>query len=414
MNRFTRDGSSPRRVRRCIALLAVTAMATLAACGGAGGSGSGSGDEPIKIALIPPSGGVFAIYGRDTIKAWEFAADEVNAAGGVDGRKVEITAVETDGTPAATVRAARRAVTQDGARFIGGIITSPEVAALQPQLPSMNALLLNSSAVDDPLTGEQCNANAFRFVQNTRMAIGGVASSLKDLPAKKWAIMAVDYSAGRTSAKAFTKAVEASGGEVVMTQFAPQPTADFGSFITKLQGSGADGLYVHENGVDAQAFVNQGTQFNLFDSFKSIVSFKVINEPLFETFGQKVDGFNADLGYAHQLDNPENAAFVKAWKDEFGSDPYHVEADNYLTAQALFKAVEDAGSVEPKDVAATMEKLSMDSIVGPIEMRGADHQLQRSSYFAGVKFADGQLGWDDITEIPASQTTPTADPACKL
>ena len=395
-----------------LALLSAVALLALAACGG--GEASGGEDEPVKIALIPPSGGASAVYGRDTIKAWKFAAKEANDAGGIDGRKVEISVIETDGTPAATVRAARRAVTQDGASFISGIITSPEVAALQPQLPSMNALLLNASALDDALTGEQCNANAFRFLQGTEMAIGGVAESLQDLPAKKWAIMAVDYSAGQASAKAFTEAVEAVGGEVVMTQFAPQSTADFGSFITKLQGSGADGLYIHEFGADAQAFVNQGAQFKLFDSFSSIVGFHMINEPLFETFGAKVDGFNADIGYVHQLDHPENAAFVKAWNAEYDSDPYFVEADNYVAAQALFESIKKAGSTEPKDVAAAMEKLSMTSIVGPVEMRPADHQLLRPSYFANVAFADGQLAWNDVAEIPASKTTPTANPACKL
>jgi len=412
MTRPTDIRASRRRGTRVLALLSVAAILTLAACGG--GEASGSGDGPVKIALIPPSSGGSAVYGRDTIKAWELAAEEANDAGGVDGRTVEVSVIETDGTPAATVRAARRAVTQDGASFISGIITSPEVAALQPQLPSMNALLLNASALDDALTGEQCNANAFRFLQGTQMAIGGVAESLKELPAKKWAIMAVDYSAGQVSAKAFTKAVEASGGEVVLTQFAPQNTADFGSFITKLQGSGADGLYVHEFGADAQAFVNQGAQFKLFDSLKSVVGFHMINEPLFETFGDKVDGFNAEIGYVHQLDNPENAAFVKAWNAKYDRDPYFVEADNYVAAQALFESIKKAGSTEPKDVAAAMEKLSMTSIVGPVEMRAADHQLLRPSYFAKIAFTDGELAWTDVAEIPASKTTPTADPACKL
>ena len=108
-------------------------------------SAASGNTDPIKVALIPPSSGALAVFGADAVKAWQFAADEVNAKGGVDGHKVELIKSSTDAQPANTVRAARKAVTQDGAKFIGAVMTSPEHGALQQQLASMNALSFNGA-----------------------------------------------------------------------------------------------------------------------------------------------------------------------------------------------------------------------------------------------------------------------------
>src|SRR3954451_23212713 len=103
-------------------------MGGIAACGsddggssGGGGASSSSGSankDPLKVAIIPPSSGALAVFGTDAAKAWQFAADEANAKGGVDGDKVVQIRPAPDGRPATRVRAARKAVTQDGAHFI--------------------------------------------------------------------------------------------------------------------------------------------------------------------------------------------------------------------------------------------------------------------------------------------------------
>ena len=143
------------------ALSALLLMGGVAACGSDDSSGGGSSNsaadggnkDPLKVALIPPGSGALAVFGADAVKAWEYAANEVNAKGGVDGHKVELIKSSTDAQPANTVRAARKAVTQDGAKFIGAVMTSPEHGALQQQLAGMNALSINSLGKDDALTG---------------------------------------------------------------------------------------------------------------------------------------------------------------------------------------------------------------------------------------------------------------------
>jgi ABC-type branched-subunit amino acid transport system substrate-binding protein len=403
------------------ALVPLMAVGAITGCGGSdsdsgssASSGGSSSGEPLKIALIPPSGGALAVFGKDSTTAWKFAADEANANGGVDGHKVEIVTAQTDGTPAATVRAARKA-TQGGARFISGVVTSPENGALQQQLPSMNALSFNTFGKDDALTGEQCNANAYRTVQNTQMDVNAVAKSLEKLPATKWAIQAVDYATGRTAAKIFTAAAKKAGKQVVLTQFAPLNTTEFGSYITKIKNSGADAVFAVEFGADGVAFVNQGAQFKLFQGLKSVLGFNMVSEPLFDALGDKIVGFYNNIGYVNGLDNAKNKEFVAAWKAKNGGKaPYYVQADAYLGAQTLFEAVKKAKSVDPTKVKAALDTLSFDSIVGQVSMRAGDHQIQRPSYVGQVAKTGGELGWKIISTVPATETQPQADPSCEL
>jgi ABC-type branched-subunit amino acid transport system substrate-binding protein len=413
-------------------LLAVASVIALAACGssssssggGAGGSasnaassGGSSNGAPLVIGLVPPTAGALAVFGQNEVQAWQFAAAQANAQGGVAGHKVEIVTGSTDVTPPATIRAARALVLQKNAHFLGGIISSPETAALNPQLPGMNALAFNATAKDNFLTGAQCSANTFNVVQSAQMDVTAIGQALGKLPAKKWAVIAEDYSTGHDSATGFASAVQKAGGTVVKTLYAPLNTTDFGSYISQLKSSGADGLFAVEYGADGVAFVNQASQFGLLKAIPTFVGFNTVSEPLFPVLGQKIVGFYNNLGYVHQQTTENNAQFAAAWKAKYGSDPYYVEADNYIAAQTLFAGVKKANSVDPEKVKAALGGLTFDTIAGSVTTRAADHQLLRPSYVGQVlktPGGKGGLGWKIISSSPPSVTTPSPNSACHI
>lgn len=391
---------------------------TLAACGSASNNNSDSGsagdDSPIKVALIPPSSGALAQFGTDAANAWKLAAKQVNANGGIDGHKVEIIEKETDADPATTIRVAKEAVSQDGAQFFGAIMTSPEHAALNAQLAGLGALDFNGLGKDDALIGEQCVPNAFHVVQSTGMDINALASSIGEMDGDKWAIMAVDYATGHTAADKFTAAAEAAGKEVVSTQFAPLNTTDFGSYITKIKDSGADAVFAVEYGADGVAFVKQATQFNLPAQVKTVLGFNMVSEPLFPVLGDGIAGFYNNVGYDPSEDNELNKKFIEDYTAEYGTAPYYVPADNYLSAETLFAGIDKAGSTDPAKVAEALNDLTFDSIVGSVTMRGADHQLLRPSYLGQVEGSGTDLAFNIITAAQPDETTPEPDPACKM
>lgn len=395
------------------ALVAVLGLAMAAACGTPAATESADGQD-IVVAIIPPASGALAQYGSDAAQAWQYAVDEANAAGGVDGHRVELVKLDTDGTPANTLRAAREAVTKRGATFIGGVMTSTEHGALNAQLEGLGALSFNSLGKDDALTGKDCKANAFRVVQNNAMDVTAVAKTLAELPGEKWAIQAVDYSTGHTAAKIFTEAATAAGKQVVLEQYAPLNTTDFGSYITQLQNSDADALFAVEYGADGVAFVNQAAQFELTKKFRTVLGFNMVSEPLFDALGDKVAGFYNNVGYDVNADNAKNRAFVAGFEKKYGSKPYYVQADSYLAAQTLFEGIRKAGSTDVAKVRDALADLSFDSIAGEVTMRGADHQLLRPSYLGKVVGKAGKLAFEVVATADAEETSPAPDSACRM
>jgi ABC-type branched-subunit amino acid transport system substrate-binding protein len=417
------------RAKVSAALIALLVSGGLAACGSSdnsssdassGGSSTTSAAKsdgtPLKIGLIPPTSGALAVFGADEVKGWQVAVDQANAQGGVDGHKVELVKSSSDGQPATTIRAARKLATAQGAKYIGGIMTSPEQAALSKQLVALGALNFNSTGKDDGLIGADCSPNAFRSVTGSAMDVNAIAASLEKLPAQTWAIQAVDYSTGHSAAAAFTAAAKKAGKTVVLTQYAPLNTSDFGSYISKLKSAKADGLFAVEYGADGVAFVNQGAQFKLFDQYKTVLGFNMVSEPLFKTLGKKITGFYNNVGYDVDADNPFNQAFVADYKKANGVDPYYVPADTYMAAQILFAAVKKAGSVDPDKVKAAMAGLSLPDLSGQNVTVGPDGQAMRPSYVGQVVAkagGPGGLGFKIVTTTPASVTHPSVDPACK-
>ncbi|MFD4972867.1 ABC transporter substrate-binding protein [Streptomyces sp. NPDC058424] len=396
-------------------LVALSIGGTATACGTpAGGTASSSGDTAIKVAIIPPTSGALAQFGSDAAKGWQYAVDEANRNGGVDGHRIELIKMDTDAAPATTLRAAREAVLQKGAHFIGGVMTSTEHGALNQQLAGLNALSFNSLGKDDALTGKDCVANAFRTVQTNSMDVNALAGRLKTLPGEKWAIQAVDYSTGHTAAEVFKKAAAAAGKQVVLEQFAPLNTSEFGSYITKLQGSGADALFAVEYGSDGVAFVNQAAQFKLPAKFKTVLGFNMVSEPLFKAMGDKIVGFYNNVGYDVNADNPLNRSFVQGFREKYGETPYYVEADAYLAAETLFAGIKKAGSGDPVKVRQALGDLTFDSIAGQVTMRGADHQLLRPSYLGQVEKSGSGLAFKVVAAAQGAETSPHADPACTL
>lgn len=386
---------------------------SLAACGGDSGAAAGE-DGPIRVAIVPPASGALAEFGTGAKDGWRYAVEEVNANGGIDGRQVELVIKDTDGTAANTLQSVREAVTQDGINFIGGIMTSTEHGAVNQQLEGLNALSFNSNGKDDALTAADCKPNAFRTLASNAMDIRALGDALTELPGEKWAIQAVDYSTGHDAAKIFREAAKAAGKEVVLEQFAPLNTTEFGTYITKLKDSGADALFSVEYGADGVAFINQADQFKLMDQFKTVLGFNMVSEPLFETLGNRVLGFYNNVGYDVKSDNPLNQEFVKGFEEFLGSKPYYVQADAYIAAQTLFAGIDAANSTETEAVRDALNDHSFETIVGNVTMRGADHQLLRPSYLGKVVEGTDGLEFEIARSAEGSVTSPAPSDSCKM
>jgi len=367
--------------------------------------------DPVKVGLVSSKSGVFAQQGEEVIRAIKFAIDEANAKGGVDGRKVEVSEADDEGTPDAGRRVAEK-LARDGYNLLIGAIPSSISLAFGANLDRWDAAYFVVASKSDKITGDSCKPRMFRTNHSDAMDIAMIGEWAKGFKEKTYASMAADYVWGRDSSESFAKSVKAQGKDVKLALYAPMGTKDFSPFIAQLKDANVDAIWVAETGRDAIAFVKQAQEFGLIPKTKLIGHSLILNFMINAT-DKSLEGTPGTTGYTPDLDNPRNKSFVAAWKAKFNRLPTDNEGQAYNGAQVLFEGVKKSGSVKPADIAKALPGSTIDSIYGPVVMRAADNQLVLPNYVGRAKVVDGVLR-PVIEQTFAPALMPAASPLCKL
>lgn len=389
-----------QRALTALALVSVIPMAAMA-----------QGKEPVKVGLVSSKSGVFAQQGEEVMRAVQFAIDEANAKGGVDGRKVEVQTGDDEGTPDAGRRVAEK-LARDGYNLLIGAIPSSISLTIAQNLDRWDAAYFITSSKSDKLTGDTCKARSFRTNHSDAMDIAMINAWAKDLKEKKLGVLAADYVWGRDSGESFKKAAEASGKTVPLSLYVPMGTKDFSPYIAQLKDSGVEAIWVAETGRDAIAFVKQAEEFGLIPKTK-LIGHALIQNFMINATGKALEGTPGTTAYTPDLDNARNKSFVAAWKTKFNRLPTDNEGQAYNGAQIMFDAVKLAKSVKPADVSKALRGAQLDTIYGSVTMRAADNQLMLPNYVGRAKVVDGVLRPVIEHTFPPS-IIPAPSPLCKM
>lgn len=367
--------------------------------------------DPVRIGLVSSRSGVFAQQGEEVIRAVQFAVEEANAKGGVDGRKVEVQLADDEGTPDAGRKAAEK-LARDGYNLLIGAIPSSISLALGPNLERWDAAYFVVASKSDKITGDSCKPRMFRTNHSDAMDIAMIGEWAKGFKEKSYATLAADYVWGRDSAESFAKAVKAQGREVRLQLYPAMGTKDFSPFIAQLKEANVEAVWVAEIGRDAIAFVKQAQEFGLLPKVK-IVGHSLLQNFMIDATGKVLDGTPGNITYGPDLDNPRNKAFVAAWKAKFNRLPTDNEGLAYNGTQVIFDGVKLAKSARPGDVARALPGQTLETIYGPALLRAADNQLVIPNLVGRAKVVDGVLRPVIEQQFPAA-LMPPASPLCKL
>lgn len=390
-------------LQRSLAALALTAILPLAVLA--------QGKEPVKVGLVSSKSGVFAQQGEEVIRAVQFAIDEANAKGGVDGRKVEVQIADDEGTPDAGRRVAEK-LARDGHNLLIGAIPSSISLALAQNLDRWDAAYFIVASKSDKLTGDTCKPRSFRTNHSDAMDLAMIGEWVKGFKEKSFAVLAADYVWGRDSGESFKKAVEAQGKTVPLSLYVPLGTKDFSPYIAQLKASNVEAIWVAEVGRDAIAFVKQAQEFGLIPA-KRLIGHALIQNFMVSATDKALDGTVGTTGYTPEIDFPRNKAFVTAWKARFNRPPTDNEGQAYNGAQVMFEGVKKAGSVKPADISKALRGAQLDTIYGSVTMRAQDNQLVLPNYVGRVKTVDGVLR-PVIEQRFEPSLTPAPSPLCKM
>jgi len=373
-------------------------------------------EDTVKIGVLLIDSGPLAGLKDTQVKAVNLAIEQINAAGGAAGKKLEATFISYPGTPDTAVDGATRAVQKDGAMFITGMDTSAVTPALQAKLPSLKALMLEVMANADGLTGKNCSPNYFRVNANDSMIMGTFREFLKDQGIKKWDIIAVDYAAGRDSAEKFKQLVTSQGGTIGKTLFSPNGTPDFGAKISELGADPADGLFVTIFGSDAINLAKQQQQFGLFKKYKMVLGNSFVIPQTLPAQGETVLGVYQNIGFVAGFPGAQAEAFVKTYKEKYNGElPPYTSADQYAAIQLIAAGLRKANSTDINAVRAALSGLKTETVLGDVEIRAGDHQTARRMAISQIVMGpEGKPAYQIKKIEPGSDIIPPVDPACKM
>jgi branched-chain amino acid transport system substrate-binding protein len=337
---------------------------------------------PIKVGYQAVLSGTLAGYGEFHKMGALMAVEEINAAGGIAGQKVELDFRDSTLKPDDAIKNIRYFVDSWGADFLAGIDSSGQALAVAPLMEQLDRVLIVTHAATEKLNEEMVFKKGikqiFRICNATYQDGNAAAFIAKDLPAMKWATVSPKYEYGFTCWKMFQDTLGRLKPGVSFTaeSFAPFGTTDFRSHINTIMDAQPEGLYSTEWAGELITFVKQAREAGLFEKVKHVMFPVGAAMDVLEGLGKDMpDGVWISGRYYFlypdsKTNNEWVARFHKRWKHY----PAYVSETAYSTFYAIKAAVERAGSKETKAVIQAMEGMEMDSPAGRRTFRKEDHQ----------------------------------------
>ena len=379
-------------------------------------------NEPIKIGAIYIMSGSAATYGKFAEQGIKLAMDEINASGGVLGRKLTLQLEDGQGKPAVAIQAARKLVYQDKVDVLMGLDSSGVALGLVPVLPELGKPFIITHAATPGVTGKLCNAYTYRVSDNVHQHMQGAAIVAAKTGAKKWTTIGPDYAFGHETWEFFSKYLKEKSPDVqIMTETAfPRFGAeDFTPFINGIMANKPDGVFISLWGGDLVNFVRQANNRGFFkQGFQVFMGVGAATEVLTALGDQMPEGVWLGTRYwygAH--DNDLNKKFVSSYQKNYGAPPSYNAEGAYVAVYAFKAAIEKAGSVDGKAVAQALSGLSIPAPTGTLTFRKGDHQALIGPTWgrtSAMNTKDKIRSLTDMQTFDAQQVTPPVDPACKL
>jgi branched-chain amino acid transport system substrate-binding protein len=336
--------------------------------------------DPLKIGVMMPTSGVFAVLGQRQLNGMRFAIEE--AGGEVAGRPIEMLHEDTEGKPDVGLAKARKFVLSDRVDVMTGIINSAVALAVAPYLSSQRVPLVLSNASTDLLSGEKCDRYVYRVSFSSSQMSEPIGVWMAKHAPKNMYILASDYVAPREYVAAFKKAYLAGGGNIIGETYTPfGRTQDYGPYISQVRSANPGAVFAVYFGSEALLFVKQYDSFGMKASIPLYGPVGLTPPVLRKAQGAAAIGVVSSSNYIVELDHPENRKFRDAYKKKFNEDPEEFSVAGYDAMRFIFEAVKARGG-DTKDraaLAAAIEKVAYTGPRGPMKM-AQNHQATQNVY----------------------------------
>ncbi len=380
-------------------------------------------DKPIKIGITSDASGQYANSGASDRRGMHMAIAEYNAKGGVLGRKIESTHIDTETTPATGSRVAERMINREEAGFLIGAVSSGVANAISQVAQKNGVIYFNTNSSSPTESGKNCHRVKFVWDGNgTNFAKAAVKNSI-DRFGDQWTLLTNDYVWGHNTAAATRSLLEQYGGTVVDEILVPQGTRDFSSALLNIQQAGPDVVAAAIGGDDQKAMRQQVAQLGMGDSPAWINN----QQDWPDVYGLPLDNLFGVFGttWYYKLALPGVDDFVKRYQAMYPDTkmrvPGNVFYNGYMAMSNMLAAIERAGTTNNIAVIKELEGHKMsakdrmqhdDAWIDP-----ATHQVQQTIYLATAN--TGSEDKDDMFKIlnnvsPQDVSDTNAGGSCQL
>ena len=359
--------------------------------------GSPASAQNILIGLSTPATGPAAVASEWERWGVDLAVEEINAEGGVLGRKLEVLTLDNKCNPSEAVNVANKLVEAKVVAIVGSHCSSAHLAVMpiikEAKVPMITGIASNPQITD--LSGVGGNDWAFRINPSDKAmmdALGAYLGTKKVF--KTVAIVGEDTDFCRGGADAFKQAASKAGLTIVSEDFHPQNTPDYTSILTRLQQRRPDAIAIFQLGGDSINFLRNAMQLGISIPYTGRVELGGRNQQIIEAGG--MEGSIGAWTYSADINTPENKAFVAKIKARHGSTPYLQTWGSYDSVRIIAQAIRDAGTTDTTAVRDAIKKMKFTLVFG--KQTTFDNHNQAGKYVLIQSVKDKKVSIAEIVE----------------
>lgn len=342
-------------------------------------------------------------------KGMELAVEQINAAGGVNGKTLELIIRDDNSNPGDAVRAAEELLTRDKVDVLTGTFLSHIGLAITDFAKHKKRFFLASEPLTDKIVWSDGNHYTFRLRNSTYMQVAMLIPAAVKMNKKRWAIVYPNYEYGQSAVATFKKLLKEAQPDVefVAEQAAPLGKIDAGNVVQALADAKPEAMFNVLFATDLSKFVRAGTQRNFFKALP-VVSMLTGEPEYLDALGSETPVGWVVTGYPwYAIDTPEHATFLKAYQARFNDYPRLGTIVGYNTILSLAAGIKKAGSTETEAMVQAFKGLEVDTPFGRIVYRGIDHQSTMGAYVGKLAIKDGKGIMTDFEYVDGASVQPS-------
>ncbi|MDQ0042787.1 ABC transporter substrate-binding protein [Variovorax boronicumulans] len=349
-------------------------------------------------------------------KGMELAVDEINAKGGINGKKIELISRDDNANPGDAVRVAEELISREKIDVLAGAFLSNTGLALTDFAKQKKFFYLAAEPLTDKIVWSNGNKYTYRLRPSTYMQVAMLVPEAAKLKKKRWAIVYPNYEYGQSSAATFKTLLKAAQPDVefVTEQAPPLGKVDSGSVVQALADAKPDAIFNVLFGADLSKFVREGNTRGLFKD-REVVSVLTGEPEYLDPLKDEAPNGWIVTGYPwNGVKTPEHKAFLDAYQAKFKDYPRLGSVVGYSAIHSIAAGIKKAGGTETEKLVAAFKGLQVDTPFGKINYRAQDNQSTMGAYVGKTKNDGGKGVMVDYVYLDGAKFQPSDDEVKKM